>query len=250
MSLGHRRLFAHLRGQDWAAVAIDFVIVVLGVFLGIQVANWNEDSVDRAAYAAALTRLGAEIDTNLASLDAFDADIVRSLETASKALTALQSCVDSEENRRIVDAGLDIIRGSDGLHPRRNALDAIVSNPRLQAQQSPLERQRLSELAYYFDVLQTTADRAEHRPEESAMENNPVLRVGAPYRATSQYYGFEWASTRRVLELAVPVSEACRDNPLVKAFFNWERIQGMLPVISRKWRAELVATKALIGERR
>ena len=81
------------------------------------------------------------------------------------------------------------------------------------------------------------------------MENNPLLRVGAPYRFSSQYYGFDWVSTRRKLELGVPVADACHDNQLIKAFFNWERIQGGLPVISRKWRAELVATKTLIGER-
>jgi len=30
------------RDQNWLAVAVDFLIVVVGVFLGIQAANWNE----------------------------------------------------------------------------------------------------------------------------------------------------------------------------------------------------------------
>ncbi|MEO8161008.1 MAG: hypothetical protein ABI588_06285, partial [Arenimonas sp.] len=213
-------------------------------------ANWNEARADRAAYEAALGRFGAEIDTNLASLDAFDVDIESSLATGSSALTVLQSCVDSKENRQIVDGGLETIRGTAGLHPHRNALEEITSNPRLLAQQSPRERQRFSELLYYFDVLQKTADSSERRPEESGMENNPLLRVGAAYRFSSQYYGFEWANTRRKLELGVPVAQACHDNQLLKSFFNWERIQGNLPVISRKWRAELLATKKLIQERR
>ena len=37
-----RRLIEHLRNQQWTAVAIDFVIVVVGVFVGIQVSNWNQ----------------------------------------------------------------------------------------------------------------------------------------------------------------------------------------------------------------
>ena len=37
-----RRIITHLRKQEWAAIAIDFLIVVLGVFLGIQLGNWNE----------------------------------------------------------------------------------------------------------------------------------------------------------------------------------------------------------------
>ena len=243
-----RRAIANLRRHDWTAVGIELVVVVLGVFIGLQASNWNEARADRAEYEAALGRLGAEIDTNLASLDAFDVDIERSLATGSKALTALQSCVDSEDNRRIVDVGLEEIRGTAGLHPRRNALDEITSNARLLAQQSPKERQRFSELLYYFDVLQQTADRSEHLPEDSGMENNPLVRVGASYRYSAKYFGFDWVSNRRKLELGVPVAEACHDNQLLKSFFNWERNQGGLPVISRKWRAELIATKTLIKE--
>lgn len=245
-----RRLAQSLKEQNWTAITVEFLLLVVGVFLGIQAANWNEARADRAAYEAALGRLGAEIDTNLASLDAFDVDIAGSLATGSRALTVLQSCVDGEESRRIVDAGLDTIRGTAGLHPRRNALDEIASNPRLLAQQSPRERQRFSELLYYFDVLQGTADSAERRPEESGMEDNPLLRVGASHPFSSKYFGFDWVSTRRKLELGVSVAEACHDNQLIKSFFNWERIQGSLPVISRKWRAELSATKKLIEDRR
>ena len=37
-----RRFAEALKQQNWSAVAIEFVLLVLGVFLGIQVANWNE----------------------------------------------------------------------------------------------------------------------------------------------------------------------------------------------------------------
>lgn len=38
-----RRIIAHLRKQEWTAIGIDFVIVVVGVFVGMQVTNWNEE---------------------------------------------------------------------------------------------------------------------------------------------------------------------------------------------------------------
>ena len=38
-----RRVIEHVREQNWTAIGIDFVIVVVGVFIGIQVSNWNED---------------------------------------------------------------------------------------------------------------------------------------------------------------------------------------------------------------
>jgi len=244
-----RRLAQNLKEQNWTAIWIEFILLVAGVFLGIQVANWNEERADRLAYEAALGRLGAEIDINLASLDVFDAEIEPSLVTVGNALTVLQSCVDNEENRKIVEAGLEVLRGTDGLHPRRNALEEMTSNPRLLTQQTPAERQRFSDLLYYFDVLQQTADRSETRPHELGMEYNPLLRVGAPYDYSSLYFGTEWVRTRRKLELAASLADACRDNLLLKSFFNWERIQGNMPLISRKWRAELIATKKLIEER-
>ena len=37
-----RRLATHVREQNWTAIAIGFFIVVVGVFIGIQVSNWNE----------------------------------------------------------------------------------------------------------------------------------------------------------------------------------------------------------------
>lgn len=47
-----RRVIGHVRKQEWTAIWIDLAIVVLGVFIGIQVANWNEQrATDRRAQA-------------------------------------------------------------------------------------------------------------------------------------------------------------------------------------------------------
>ena len=43
-----RRVTEHLSKQHWTAVFLDFVVVVVGVFLGIQAANWNESRKERA----------------------------------------------------------------------------------------------------------------------------------------------------------------------------------------------------------
>ena len=38
-----RRIFQNIRKQDWTAVVIELVVVILGVFIGVQVSNWNAD---------------------------------------------------------------------------------------------------------------------------------------------------------------------------------------------------------------
>jgi hypothetical protein len=60
-----RRVIEHFRQQQWTAIGIDFVIVVLGVFIGIQVANWNEARVDRQRAEAYLERIEADLETDL-----------------------------------------------------------------------------------------------------------------------------------------------------------------------------------------
>jgi hypothetical protein len=63
-----RRIIAHLREQEWTAFAIDFVIVVIGVFLGIQVANWNESWLEQQREKAYLVALQEDFHTIVPSL--------------------------------------------------------------------------------------------------------------------------------------------------------------------------------------
>jgi len=57
-----RRLSKNLQAQNWTAIAIDFLIVVIGVFLGIQASNWNQGRVNRAETQHLLMRIEPEID--------------------------------------------------------------------------------------------------------------------------------------------------------------------------------------------
>ena len=56
-----RRITQHVKAQNWFAVGLDFVIVVVGVFMGIQVANWNAVRVDRATEAQYLSDLRSNL---------------------------------------------------------------------------------------------------------------------------------------------------------------------------------------------
>lgn len=62
-----RRLSQSLKEQNWTAICIEFVLLVVGVFLGIQVANWNSERADQARAHAYLVRIGADLDADLAA---------------------------------------------------------------------------------------------------------------------------------------------------------------------------------------
>jgi hypothetical protein len=61
-----RRITEHVRAQNWTAIALDFVIVVVGVFIGIQVSNWNENRAFEKREQMLLRGLYDEVAQNLA----------------------------------------------------------------------------------------------------------------------------------------------------------------------------------------
>lgn len=60
-----RRIIAHWRKQEWTAIGLDFLIVVIGVFVGMQVSNWNADAADRRRGAEYVERLSQDLGRDL-----------------------------------------------------------------------------------------------------------------------------------------------------------------------------------------
>ena len=52
-----RSVTKHVREQNWFAVALDLAIVIFGVFIGIQVSNWNEKLVQEEETSVLIQRL-------------------------------------------------------------------------------------------------------------------------------------------------------------------------------------------------
>ena len=244
-----RRVIRHVRNQEWTAVLIDFFIVVVGVYLGIELGNWNDERDARSDYQSALERVAVEIDTNLATLDDMEPAVSEALQTAGAALDVLLTCEESESNRQIVNAGLAEIRGTSGLHIRRTALRELTENPRLLAQQSAKERKRFTDLLYYFDLVQLEADFVEYHPFDRPVQHNPIIGIGATKEVGDLYFGIDYSRTERSLFLTVPIDKACKNDQLMKSFLTWEMWQDNLPGGIQRLRSELQATKAILAER-
>jgi hypothetical protein len=63
-----RRVIEHVKTQNWTAVTLDFVIVVVGVFIGIQVSNWNESRVESSRASAYLDRIHEDLKSDIETL--------------------------------------------------------------------------------------------------------------------------------------------------------------------------------------
>lgn len=60
-----RRFIEHVKAQNWTAVALDFIIVVLGVFVGLQVSNWNDARSNDAIAAGHLAEIAEDLQSHL-----------------------------------------------------------------------------------------------------------------------------------------------------------------------------------------
>jgi len=101
-----RRLAGALRQQDWFTVAVETIIVVLGVFLGLQANNWNEAQSDKRLEKQYLQRLYDDVALSIADHKAgaeWDEERAR---TQRLVLDALESGVLAESLRADFDAGL------------------------------------------------------------------------------------------------------------------------------------------------
>jgi hypothetical protein len=64
-----RRVKAHIEKENWFAVFIDFLIVVVGVFIGIQVANWNEEQAEHELANSYVVQLMGDIRADMIDID-------------------------------------------------------------------------------------------------------------------------------------------------------------------------------------
>ena len=60
-----QRLTTALRKQEWFTVVIETLIVMFGVFLGLQVNNWNQARFERADTQNVLERLERDFEVQL-----------------------------------------------------------------------------------------------------------------------------------------------------------------------------------------
>ena len=60
-----RRFMQHVKEQNWFAVGLDVIVVIVGIFLGMQVTEWNDERKDRALEGEYINRIIADLDSSI-----------------------------------------------------------------------------------------------------------------------------------------------------------------------------------------
>lgn len=173
-----RSLTKHVTDQNWIAVAIDFVIVVFGVYAGLQVQEWSEIRALEASETQYLTQLHEEISGNLkltaGTVEAMDAVV----SSGKRALTFLQSDRDCEED--CWQVLVDFFIASQAFQP---AVSTTVYEE-MQRLGFPRSMPVRSAVDAYYDLSTTT---------NLSIDNDPKYRVSFRELITVEAHEQLWA---------------------------------------------------------
>jgi hypothetical protein len=86
------RLAHALKRQDWLTIAIELVLVTLGVLIALQLGAWAEARADQKSLRGVLERLDAETQTNIETMDVYLRRYVEAREATATGRQALEAC--------------------------------------------------------------------------------------------------------------------------------------------------------------
>lgn len=125
-----RRLARHVQSQNWTAVALDFLIVVVGVFVGLQAQDWHEALQSRSAYTSYLARIAKDLDLSISVNEDFRRQALEIATLGRDAVEMLEACEIPPERAGDFASALYLSGKADMPLLRTDALDEMRSTGR------------------------------------------------------------------------------------------------------------------------
>ena len=224
-----RRVTKHVKEQNWFAVGLDFFIVVVGILIAFQITNWSEAREQKRLHDDAFERVIDEMHTNL-QLQGFIRDGVRvELPIVQKAIEDLQACRDTDDAMKNIEAALIPLNNPYVQLLQYEALEQYLDNDSFLQFQVTEDRSVLVKLMLGLQYLKREGDLQAEVIGTQLRGMGGVLRPGAlNYESVDQYsekYVGKNELSRDSLRqpvLAIPLSEACKDQGFLDGFFVWE----------------------------
>jgi len=166
-----RRIREHVGTHNWFAVGVDLIIVVLGVFLGTQVSNWNAERLAHEAGDTYRARIVRDLENNETDLEGRAAYYEQVRRFGLEVLSALDGSARVSDERLLIAA-----YQASQIYPRpqnRATYDEIISIGALNTLGDVETRERI---ANYYVGLETS---------DSTFRNVPpyreIVRRAIPY---------------------------------------------------------------------
>lgn len=99
-----RRLIHNLRTQNWTAIMLELAIVIIGVFVGTQVANWNQARSEKAATERMLIQFVPELKAQIEFFDSAEVYYATARRFADEALAGWKGDPRISDERFVIAA--------------------------------------------------------------------------------------------------------------------------------------------------
>jgi hypothetical protein len=231
-----RRFPEHVRRQDWFAVVLDFVVVVLGIFIALQADQWREDRTFAHAETLYLQRLHEDLSGFVSDSRPTVSFLRENRAGVAHVNQSLAAGKIVDDDSELFERGIIYVAHLPTVTANRSAYDEMVSSGMFARLKSEAVRRAISQLYAAQDGIQTNfswwresplmleRELAAHVDYYAAGETNGTLTV----------YSLDASEpTRRV---RFDFDELAR-NPAIRNGFYWaedthkdweEKVAGMI----------------------
>jgi len=229
-----RRIVEHVKDQNWTAISLDFLIVVVGVFIGIQAANWNDERRAREQRAASMDRLYSEAEASVAYLRHQLEGYRLGAEARSSVLEkTANGNIEAVEQREMVLA-INYIVFFPPVAPPRSVYDEIISTGRFMELGNTRLRDAINNYYSALDHLSSSIEYSRMLSQQWQIWQHPsVMKQFDPEDTPQQ--------TRTVVD----IETALNDPLFVKSLQMGHSLQMLSMAI---WEGTLVVAEKMCAE--
>ncbi|WOJ93796.1 hypothetical protein R0135_01185 [Congregibacter variabilis] len=236
-----RRLADAFRNQDWFTVWIEFVIVVFGIFVGLQVNGWNENRLDRAQEQVSLDRLLEEAEMSVGHIQYVTEEADSIIGSQRKLLEIMSGDDPLPANTAPAEWGFATLNFMMAVTPPRTVYDELEATGGLALIRSQSVRESISR---YHETLANFVSQLNYfRQGSFSAGANPILAahefVQAEYDPDSEVgrrYVFDWPGLRADTRLRGLFVAKLRNQIVINKNREWVliRAQAMCDAIAEE----------------
>lgn len=232
-----RSITKHVRDQNWFAVGLDFVIVVVGILIAFQISNWSAARQDNLIYAQARVRVIEEAHANLQ----LSQDVITRLSARQKTVLDIvrdfETCGADDAAAERFMRGMQPLRFIVSLELRQEAVNQMLRSDAFLDNITPEDRAMLSLYARRIErIANNSRFSDDFQLTRKQVHDNPFFK-----RTLAGDF------TGGLLQLALTVSyeEACQDDALNQ--FLFDRLENAVYIVGLGRELEQASREILIS---
>lgn len=222
-----RRITHSMSGQNWTAISIEFVLVVLGVFLGIAAANWNEERLEKRETAKLLEQVDDQLTAFVGFIHSMNRYYAITGEYGDRAIAGWERDPSVSDEEFVISAyqASQIV----GVGNNANVFGAVFGAENLREIDDPVIRENLATVMTYDYALVDLRAVATRYREEVRKTIPHAIQEAIRERCGDKPNENGWFILANQCELQIPPAEAARAaadlraRPELQGELRWHR---------------------------